>query len=81
MLGILRGASASGAAEFAKPFTDGLSPSARPLLLDAKGMTFDGIDNGGAMATGCDLDGGAPGPRPRSLGSRPDSAAAAARDE
>ena len=46
MLGILRGKRV-GRGEFAKPFTDGLNFCGATVLLDAKGMTFDGIDNGG----------------------------------
>src|SRR6185295_7554180 len=46
MLGILRGKRV-GRGEFAKPFTDGLNFCGATVLLDAKGMTFDRIDNGG----------------------------------
>ena len=46
MLGILRGKRV-GRGEFAKPFTDGFNFSGATVLLDAKGLTFDRIDNGG----------------------------------
>jgi glutamine synthetase len=46
MLGILRGKRV-GRDEFAKPFTDGLNFCGATVLLDAKGLTFDRIDNGG----------------------------------
>ena len=46
MLGILRGKRV-GRSEFAKPFTDGLNFCGATVLLDAKGLTFDRIDNGG----------------------------------
>jgi glutamine synthetase len=46
MLGILRGKRV-GRDEFAKPFTGGLNFCGATVLLDAKGMTFDRIDNGG----------------------------------
>ena len=46
MLGILRGKRV-GRGEFSKPFTDGLNFCGATVLLDAKGMTFDRIDNGG----------------------------------
>ncbi len=46
MLGILRGKRV-GRDEIAKPFTGGLNFSGATVLLDAKGMTFDRIDNGG----------------------------------
>ncbi|MGH8251860.1 MAG: glutamine synthetase family protein [Steroidobacteraceae bacterium] len=46
MLGILRGKRV-GRGEFAKPFTDGLNFCGATVLLDAKGLTFDRIDNGG----------------------------------
>jgi glutamine synthetase len=46
MLGILRGKRV-GRDEFAKPFTGGLNFCGATVLLDAKGLTFDRIDNGG----------------------------------
>jgi glutamine synthetase len=46
MLGILRGKRV-GRDEFAKPFGSGLNFCGATVLLDAKGMTFDRIDNGG----------------------------------
>jgi glutamine synthetase len=46
MLGILRGKRVV-RDEFAKPFTDGLNFCGATVLLDAKGLTFDRIDNGG----------------------------------
>lgn len=46
MLGILRGKRV-GRDEFAKPFDDGLNFCGATVLLDAKGLTFDRIDNGG----------------------------------
>jgi glutamine synthetase len=46
MLGILRGKRV-GPEEFAKPFGAGLNFCGATVLLDAKGATFDGIDNGG----------------------------------
>jgi glutamine synthetase len=46
MLGILRGKRV-GRDEFAKPFAGGLNFCGATVLLDAKGMTFDRIDNGG----------------------------------
>jgi glutamine synthetase len=46
MLGILRGKRV-GRDEFGKPFGDGLNFCGATVLLDAKGMTFDRIDNGG----------------------------------
>jgi glutamine synthetase len=46
MLGILRGKRV-GRDEFAKPFTSGLNFCGATVLLDAKGLTFDRIDNGG----------------------------------
>ena len=46
MLGILRGKRV-GRSEFAKPFSDGLNFCGATVLLDAKGLTFDRIDNGG----------------------------------
>lgn len=46
MLGILRGKRV-GRDEFAKPFDDGLNFCGATVLLDAKGHTFDRIDNGG----------------------------------
>ena len=46
MLGILRGKRV-GRGEFAKPFGDGLNFCGATVLLDAKGLTFDRIDNGG----------------------------------
>ncbi len=46
MLGILRGKRVP-SGEFAKPFTDGLNFCGATVLLDAKGLTFDHIDNGG----------------------------------
>ena len=46
MLGILRGKRV-GRGEFAKPFADGLNFCGATVLLDAKGLTFDRIDNGG----------------------------------
>jgi len=46
MLGILRGKRV-GREEFAKPFTGGLNFCGATVLLDAKGLTFDRIDNGG----------------------------------
>jgi len=46
MLGILRGKRVV-RAEFAKPFTDGLNFCGATVLLDAKGLTFHRIDNGG----------------------------------
>ena len=46
MLGILRGKRVV-RGEFAKPFTDGLNFCGATVLLDAKGLTFDRIDNGG----------------------------------
>ena len=46
MLGILRGKRV-GRDEFGKPFTSGLNFCGATVLLDAKGMTFDRIDNGG----------------------------------
>ena len=46
MLGILRGKRV-GRDEFAKPFTGGLNFCGATVLLDAKGMTYDRIDNGG----------------------------------
>ena len=46
MLGILRGKRVA-ANEFAKPFGKGVNFCGATVLLDAKGQTFDGIDNGG----------------------------------
>ena len=46
MLGILRGKRV-GRDEFGKPFTGGLNFCGATVLLDAKGLTFDRIDNGG----------------------------------
>jgi glutamine synthetase len=46
MLGILRGKRV-GRGEFTKPFGDGLNFCGATVLLDAKGLTFDSIDNGG----------------------------------
>ncbi|MEX2148816.1 MAG: glutamine synthetase family protein [Steroidobacteraceae bacterium] len=46
MLGILRGKRV-GRDEFSKPFTGGLNFCGATVLLDARGMTFDRIDNGG----------------------------------
>ena len=46
MLGILRGKRVV-RGEFAKPFTDGLNFCGATVLLDAKGLTFERIDNGG----------------------------------
>jgi hypothetical protein len=46
MLGILRGKRV-GREEFGKPFTGGLNFCGATVLLDAKGLTFDRIDNGG----------------------------------
>ncbi|MGE0029623.1 MAG: glutamine synthetase family protein [Steroidobacteraceae bacterium] len=46
MLGILRGKRV-GRDEFAKPFDAGLNFCGATVLLDAKGLTFDRIDNGG----------------------------------
>ncbi len=46
MLGILRGKRVV-ADEFAKPFGSGLNFCSATVLLDAKGATFDRIDNGG----------------------------------
>src|SRR6185503_2981957 len=46
MLGILRGKRV-GRDEMAKPFGDGLNFCGATVLLDAKGLTFDRIDNGG----------------------------------
>lgn len=46
MLGILRGKRV-GRDEFAKPFEDGLNFCGATVLLDARGLTFDRIDNGG----------------------------------
>ncbi len=46
MLGILRGKRIP-RGEFAKPFADGLNFCGATVLLDAKGLTFDRIDNGG----------------------------------
>jgi glutamine synthetase len=46
MLGILRGKRV-GRGEFAKAFGDGFNFSGATILLDAKGLTFDRIDNGG----------------------------------
>lgn len=46
MLGILRGKRVV-RGEFAKPFADGLNFCSAAVLLDAKGLTFDRIDNGG----------------------------------
>ena len=46
MLGILRG-KRLGRDEFGKPFTSGLNFCGATVLLDAKGLTFDRIDNGG----------------------------------
>src|SRR5262245_30974586 len=46
MLGILRGKRV-GRDEFAKPFGGGLNFCGATVLLDAKGLTFDRIDNGG----------------------------------
>ncbi len=46
MLGILRGKRV-GRDEMAKPFAGGLNFCGATVLLDAKGMTFDRIDNGG----------------------------------
>ena len=46
MLGILRGKRVA-ANEFAKPFGKGVNFCGATVLLDAKGQTFEGIDNGG----------------------------------
>ncbi|MGH8129851.1 MAG: glutamine synthetase family protein [Steroidobacteraceae bacterium] len=46
MLGILRGKRVV-RGDFAKPFTEGLNFCGATVLLDAKGLTFDRIDNGG----------------------------------
>ncbi len=46
MLGILRGKRVVHG-EFAKPFAEGLNFCGATVLLDAKGLTFDRIDNGG----------------------------------
>ncbi len=46
MLGILRGKRV-GASEFAKPFGTGVNFCGATVLLDAKGQTFERIDNGG----------------------------------
>jgi glutamine synthetase len=46
MLGILRGKRV-GVSEFAKPFGKGVNFCGATVLLDAKGQTFEGIDNGG----------------------------------
>lgn len=46
MLGILRGKRVV-SDEFAKPFAGGLNFCGATVLLDAKGQTFEGIDNGG----------------------------------
>lgn len=46
MLGILRGKRVV-RDEFAKPFSTGLNFCGATVLLDAKGLTFDRIDNGG----------------------------------
>ncbi|MGH8197336.1 MAG: glutamine synthetase family protein [Steroidobacteraceae bacterium] len=46
MLGILRGKRIV-RGEFAKPFAEGLNFCGATVLLDAKGLTFDRIDNGG----------------------------------
>ena len=46
MLGILRGKRV-GRDEFAKPFKDGVNFCGATVLLDAKGQTFERIDNGG----------------------------------
>jgi glutamine synthetase len=46
MLGILRGKRV-GRDEFGKPFAGGLNFCGATVLLDAKGLTFDRIDNGG----------------------------------
>jgi glutamine synthetase len=46
MLGILRGKRVVGD-EFAKPFAGGLNFCGATVLLDAKGQTFERIDNGG----------------------------------
>ena len=46
MLGILRGKRV-GVSEFAQPFAKGVNFCGATVLLDAKGQTFEGIDNGG----------------------------------
>ncbi len=46
MLGILRGKRVA-RDEFAKPFAEGVNFCGATVLLDARGMTFDRIDNGG----------------------------------
>ncbi|MGB5132027.1 MAG: hypothetical protein WBO00_05400, partial [Steroidobacteraceae bacterium] len=46
MLGILRGKRVV-SDEFAKPFTGGVNFCGATVLLDAKGQTFERIDNGG----------------------------------